>query len=419
MPTASSSDSEQKTQRGLKRKTDDLVVEDSYSPDSRAKRRRSSRESLTDRTEKEVPDATSSQTTNPVVNDQVLFRPDGKFYYDSGDIFLIVERTFFCVHAKKLKAAGGIFEDLLSSNNVRPSAEEYLYDLPAFRVSLVSLRQFRFFLAYIYDAIPLMKLPDSSGDYWLYWEAAIALLDVSTKLNLHVIRKSTISALECLFPTDMTGNEIPKFRPVIAGYKYQRDETMFCRTFPIKAINLFHEHDVPSLLPMAYYHAAQLSLEDIVNGVKDGNVLWKLNSTDVMKVLKGREILKTSRRQVLFLWLDDKKMEGEQEEGSADCEIKLMLNGNYCWENFRDIYLQFNRSGFLDDITNGLQCLSDAAEDLFRGYVCQGCWSDAMHSMDVGKRKNWANLPEYFGFEDWDAVKKMQESVDSGWDGTY
>jgi len=153
MPTATSSDSEQKTQRGLKRKTADSVIKHhSSSPDSRAKRRRSNPESLADRTENKAPDATSSKTTNAVLDDQVLFRPDGKFYYNSGDIFLVVEHTFFCVHAQKLKAAGGIFEDLLSGD-IRPSAEEFLYGLPALRVPLVSLRQFRFFLAYIYDTM--------------------------------------------------------------------------------------------------------------------------------------------------------------------------------------------------------------------------------------------------------------------------
>jgi len=264
-----------------------------------------------------------------------------------------------------------------------------------------------------------MKLPDGFCDYWLYWEAAIALLDVSTKLNLYDIRKSAISALECLFPTNLWDNQIPQFRPVIAGYQNQWEENLFYRTFPIKAINLFHEHGVPSMLPMAYYHAAQLSIEDIVNGVEDGGVLWKLDSVDIMKVLEGRERLKKSRRQVLFPWLNDKMAGGGREHGSANCEIKLMLNGNYCWENFRDIYLQFNRSGFLDDITNGLQCLSETAENLFQGYVCQRCWLEAIHSMSVGKRKNWASLPEYFGFGDWDAIKKLQENIDGGWEGNY
>lgn len=146
MPVANSSDSEQKTHRGLKRKTADSFIEHSSSPISRAKRRRSNPEIFTDRAEKH---ATSSRTPSP---DRILFRPDGKFYYDTGDIFLVVERTFFCVHAKKLQAAGGIFEDLLSGN-IRPSEEEFLYGLPALNVPLVSLRQFRFFLAHIYGAM--------------------------------------------------------------------------------------------------------------------------------------------------------------------------------------------------------------------------------------------------------------------------
>lgn len=144
MPIASSSDSEQKTQRGLKRKTVDSFVEHSSRFGSRAKRHRSSPVYRTSNKR-----ATSIKNPDP---DQTLFRPDGKFYYDTGDIFLIVEHTFFCVHTEKLQAAGGIFEDLLSGS-IRPSEEEFLYDLPALNVPLVSLRQFRFFLAHIYGAM--------------------------------------------------------------------------------------------------------------------------------------------------------------------------------------------------------------------------------------------------------------------------
>lgn len=265
------------------------------------------------------------------------------------------------------------------------------------------------------------EYPDIHDDSCLYWEAAIELLDVSTKLNLHEVRKSVISALGCLFPTEITEYRIPKFRPIIAGYQDQVEEKMFYRTFPIKAINLFHEHGVPSMLPMAYYHAAQLSLEDIVNGVEDGGILWKLNTVDIIKVLKGREKLKTSRRQVLFPWLDDKLVEvgRDSEAGSATCERKLTLNGNYCWENFMEIYSQFNRSGFLDNITNGLQGLSENAEKIFGHYVCERCRSDALRLLRAGELENWGNLPEYFGFEDWDAVKKLQENIDRGWEDEY
>lgn len=146
MPTASSN-SEQKTQRGIKRKTADSAsaVEHPSSPNNHAKRRRNNPESL-------APDTTSSEPSNPVSDNQELFKPDEIFYYDNGDIILIVEHTFFCVHTEKLKTAGGIFQDLLSGH-IRPSEEEFLYGLPMLYVPLVSLRQFRFFLAYIYGTM--------------------------------------------------------------------------------------------------------------------------------------------------------------------------------------------------------------------------------------------------------------------------
>jgi hypothetical protein len=244
----------------------------------------------------------------------------------------------------------------------------------------------------------------------LYWEAAIELLDVSMKLNLYEIRKSVISALECLFPTKITEDRIPKFRPIIAGYQHEAEEKVFYRIFPIRAINAFHEHGVPLMLPMAYYHAAQLSLEDIVNGVEDGGILWKLDVVDIVKVLKGREILKTSRRQVLFPWLDDKIVQGPDDD--ATCE-KELINDNYCWENLMEMYSKFNKSGFLDDSTNDLQGFSEKAERIFGYYVCERCRSEALRSLRAGERRNWESLPEYFGLEDWSAVKKLQENIET------
>ena len=173
------------------------------------------------------------------------------------------------------------------------------------------------------------------------------------------------------------------------------------------------------MLPMAYYHAAQLSLEDIVDGVEDNGVLWKLDSVDIIKVLKGRERLKTSRRQILFSWLDERMVENGPEHGDNTCEAELMLNGHSCWGNFIEIYSKFNRSGFLDDIPNGLQGISETAERLLQRYLCQMCSSDAIHSIAVGENKNWTNLPRYFGFDDWDVVKKLQENIDRGWEGEY
>ena len=147
MSTPSLSDSEQKTQRGLKRKAIDSVVKHLSSPESPSKRLRRSPENLADHT-----DPTSSEASNAASVNEVLFNPDERFYYDDGDILLIVEHTFFCVHTEKLKAAGGIFEDILSGY-IRPSEEELLYGLPMLYVPLVSLRQLRFFLAHIYGTM--------------------------------------------------------------------------------------------------------------------------------------------------------------------------------------------------------------------------------------------------------------------------
>ena len=84
-------------------------------------------------------------------------------------------------------------------------------------------------------------------------------------------------------------------------------------TFRIKALNLFHEHGMPSMLPMPISCRSY-----IVKG-------WRCNTVGVIKVLIGPKFLRTSRRQVLrvFPWFFDKLVEGGF--ASAKGEWQLLL----------------------------------------------------------------------------------------------
>lgn len=76
------------------------------------------------------------------------YTPDYRFYLKGGDVYLVVEGVLFCVHSNKLTEGDVLFADLLKDTYTRP--EELIRGRPVIHVPLVTLRQMRFYLAYLY-----------------------------------------------------------------------------------------------------------------------------------------------------------------------------------------------------------------------------------------------------------------------------
>jgi len=81
------------------------------------------------------------------------YQPDCQFYFHDADLIILSKGIMFGVHAEKVRKAGGIFKDLLSSPDINAQAEDMLYDLPCIDVPLINTRQLRFLIAYLYDKV--------------------------------------------------------------------------------------------------------------------------------------------------------------------------------------------------------------------------------------------------------------------------
>ncbi|KDR75314.1 hypothetical protein GALMADRAFT_226976 [Galerina marginata CBS 339.88] len=464
--------------RGVKRKCrDDQNSQNSSQNDGSARKRYKTRTVQRDRRERAK--LRASQLPQQDSN-KPPFIPDTQFYFDDGDIYAVVDSILFCVHVDKLVAAGGLFEDLLGGVvKIQPSENEKIYDLPCLKVPLVSAREFRFFLGFLYEKIVLIKwveaeqeeiiedpeedaegeaedasdlsatanntnlatvnlaavaadnasahdvesekpkktpAPPAAPKPLLYWEAAASLLKVSNELNLGHVRKAALEALEHLFPTS---GEPAFFKPVIGGLQTKADQELFHRTFPIQAIEMFEAYDVPVMLPMAYYHAAQLSLEDIIDGVQSGDERLQLKPATIITVLRGREALKASRRGVIFMWLDATLTHFGPKAASNGCYHWIMKSGDHCWGFLNRLHKHCRDTGHIDLYANGLESLSEKACKLFTHHLCKPCCQNVLEMADLGLKHNWTQIPFYFGLKSWDVLRKKQTSIDQAWDGDF
>lgn len=262
-------------------------------------------------------------------------------------------------------------------------------------------------------------LPD--GKQWVYWEAAAALLQVSKIYDLEHIREDAIAALEYLLPT--TGKP-ERHKAIIAGLQ-TKDNERFLRFFPLQAVNLCHECEIPAMLPMAFYHAAQCPIEDIVNGVEDNHgQLVTLDRNDVITVLKGRDKLQASRRRFLDC-IDDRLADFQPDrEGDYPEPICLRESTNHwgesdgCMQLLADMTRRFRRTAFLEGY-NILDGMSRTGFKTLERNLCPACRDIILPKICKGILKDWDLLPSYFGLGSWEDIRKQEKLWTEAYDGNY
>jgi len=255
----------------------------------------------------------------------------------------------------------------------------------------------------------------------VYWEANAALLQASKAYDFEAIRQDAIAALQYLLPT--TGKP-ERHKAIIAGLRTKETER-FLRFFPLQAINLCHECEIPAMLPMAFYHAAQCPIEDILNGVEDNHgQLVKLDPVDVLTLLKGREKLQASRRR-LFDCIDNRFADFQpNREGVYPEPICLRESTHYwgksdaCMQLLADITRRFRKSTFLEGY-NILDGLSYVGFTSLKRNLCPACRDIILPKICEGILKDWDLLPSYFGLGSWEDVKKQEKMWKEAYDGNY
>ena len=242
-----------------------------------------------------------------------------------------------------------------------------------------------------------------------HWDAIVALLRTGTKLDLPLLRNAAIEYLSSLFPCDLE-NVNSDYRLVTA----RPDETK--RVLEIEAVNLAREYDIPCIMPMACYSAAQLSIQKLLGGFtwSDGTH-EKLGDEDLARVLCGREHLLLSRRHTVYHYLNNFTQTGKATPPSRDCVERPRPRGDTCFFFLLRMQIDFNSSGFHEMDARGLEVLPPLSLELIRPQLCDSCWKLFEEEMHLGRKLNWDRLPSYFDLRDWEDVKKRHVEASESW----
>ncbi|KAL0579750.1 hypothetical protein V5O48_002244 [Marasmius crinis-equi] len=321
---------------------------------------------------------------------------DEHYSNNGGDIYLrLPDGTHFMCHLEKLKTAGGLFGDVFALPQPVESAES-IGGLPFCDIyQLLTPGEFRFILDFIYGKI-----------------AAMALLKGAHMLNLPKMRRAAMKGLHLMFPCD-SGND--RWPPVVHGMDVPAD--LFQRLFPIQAVNLFTQCEVPLFLPMAYYYASQLDIDDILFGVRrpDGSV-EHLGDGDKSLVLKSRDKLSGIRKKYTHEWLAEHGNErGDVEHELHGCWMKTSPHtGQTCFDFIQSIKRDWESSGFFErmDCLNGLP---QEALQILKRNICTSCYEEYHPRIVQGVWDAWWELPGAYGLGTWSDLTERQKKFSEGW----
>ncbi|CDO76729.1 hypothetical protein BN946_scf184796.g23 [Trametes cinnabarina] len=114
-----------------------------------------------------------------------------------------------------------------------------------------------------------------------------AILRLSTKYEVSLLRENTLRKLSAAWPTSLRMWETREKAATTAGGEYQPRAIM---PHPLLVINLAREVGAYDILPSAFYDLSRCLPSQLMDGFLDADgVRHQLNDDDVGKVLRGKE----------------------------------------------------------------------------------------------------------------------------------
>ncbi|TCD67813.1 hypothetical protein EIP91_011941 [Steccherinum ochraceum] len=220
------------------------------------------------------------------------------------------------------------------------------------------------------------------------FETVVAMLQLGSKYQIHHLRQDAVSRLTTYFPTRLgdfmnntikTSTEKTTEKPQDEEPVYHTDTiTNMWVTDVFAVINLARAHDLPDLLPAAFYMAAQNQTTSIFSVHTDlDHTEWQLCPDDIERCIVAQDSLRGKSLKFILLL----------ERPSPLCSDRQL-----CKKGLSDL-----RRRTLDYIipyggdTNVLQN-SDWLSDMF----CKNCDKHFVSHYNEERQKIWADLPKYF-----------------------
>ncbi|KAF8884973.1 hypothetical protein BD779DRAFT_1662928 [Infundibulicybe gibba] len=176
---------------------------------------------------------------------QVITR-HSEFWYSDGSIITIVENTSFRIHQSILSRHSDVFADLFAVP--QPDNAEQIDECPTVHLP-DSFLDFEDTMKALYRPFHFDSLP-ANADLSTIITFISGMLRISTKYNLHFLRKKCISVLQKKFPSTLAECD------ALLASQYQ-----YLSTAVVRAIPLAREANVPEILPWAFYISTHIDMD--------------------------------------------------------------------------------------------------------------------------------------------------------------
>ncbi|KAK0449529.1 hypothetical protein EV421DRAFT_1425229 [Armillaria borealis] len=308
------------------------------------------------------------------------FERDASFWFEDGSIILISnQRTGFRVHLGVLSLNAEFFRDM-SGLAVPDAKGDTMIDLED------STQDLTHFLHVLYT-----RSYFCAGTLTSY-DTLESLLRMSTKYLAQQLRSDVIKHLTMIYPSEL------------ADLGKHTDLILPCSDLhSLRAIAMGREHNVPIILPAAYYYASTLPTTELVANVKP----------DILAmILAGRENIVVAAYNVAWSWLY------LESRGSTMC-----LHVKRCYRKRLGVIKEIAKSPgtvhclLLDAMPHDGEGERDDDVD-FSGYYsddldeesfCRPCLLDWCSDEDRSYKQLWYSLPSYFDLPEWEVLLKGQE----------
>ncbi|KLO06257.1 hypothetical protein SCHPADRAFT_946238 [Schizopora paradoxa] len=312
-------------------------------------------------------------------------KPHEKLWYDDGSIVLATDVHLYRVHKSILAQYSTVFKDMLDI----PTGDGSRAD----EGGIVSAER--------WDGLPLVRMAgDSDEDVYHLLMALynreyhqitkptslpiiLALLNLSTKYDIPVIRREVIQHLAIYYPSEsekwVNVHETPLFGEIYDTPKDANFQLLIsarrCNAGPI--------------LPMLFYSCAIESLDTIFNH------LHQLDATDLKRIISGRELLLTT-------WIPlfgTRVLRPQQRCKSAACSDARIRMFAHWVESCESESRKFP----LAACCGGLRGIGNEEE---YKKLCTFCINESTDSLDFFESTFWDVLPFIFALDEWDELNK-------------
>ncbi|KAJ3821194.1 hypothetical protein F5880DRAFT_852601 [Lentinula raphanica] len=346
---------------------------------------------------------------------------DPEFSNTKGDIYLKVENTLFPASIKILREVSGLFSDLFSIQ--QPENADLIYGLPYCEMFNCSEAELRILLKVIHG-VPhvFQKTIDSNNLTEFNIENMLDALLVSAKYDLPEIRTQVKSAFLDFFGmlwSHIIFGHLPPETPRVAitGYTMDVEDAPCFLTF--RMINVLKECQLEYCLPLAYYLAAQQTLQHIMDGVEldDGSIV-ELDDADQVKLMRGKRTLRDLRRQVTHMWLVEHV--GYPRDYLRQHGCTSDPNANSCYDMVLNLYVLFYSpvSGLLEERWDALDSISYQAAEALKSSLCPQCYKYFTNRIVKCLDASFTEIPQIFMGKSWTDLRYRQAEIEEKWCGT-